>query len=83
MIGLAMTNARLGMKDSALAMLRRLETDFADKPLGEAAAQVRRKVEHWPAEGDRRRHRNRAIEPVTPPQLPTAPSTAGGISGTQ
>jgi outer membrane protein assembly factor BamD len=81
-IGLAMTNARMGMKDSALAMLRGLETEFAGKPLGEAAAQVRRKVEGWPAEGDRRRRRNRAIEPVTPPQLPTAPSTAGGISGT-
>ena len=82
MIGLAMTNARLGMKDSALAMLRTLEADFAGKPLGDAAAQVRRKVEHWPAEGDRRRRRNRAIEPAAPPQLPTAPSTTGGISGT-
>lgn len=82
MIGLAMTNARMGMKDSALAMLGRLETEFAGKPLGIAAGQVRHKVQGWPAEGDRRRHRNRAIEPTTPPQLPTAPSTTGGISGT-
>lgn len=81
-IGLAMVNARLGMKDSALAMLRGLEAEFAGKPLGEAAAHVRAKVEGWPAEGDRRRRRNRPVEPATPPQLPSAPSTTGGISGT-
>jgi outer membrane protein assembly factor BamD len=81
LIGMAMTNARLGMKDSALAVLRGLEEEFKGKPLGDQAAQVRAKVQHWPAEGDRRRHRNRPVEAPAAPQLPTAPTTTGGISG--
>lgn len=82
LIGRALTDARLGHKDSALAVLRGLEAEFAGKPLGIEAARARAKVEKWPAEGDRRRRGHKIVEPAQPPQLPSAPSSTGGISGT-
>jgi len=81
LIGMALADARLGRKDTALAVLRGLEAEFAGKPLGEKAAKWRAKVEKWPAEGDTRRRRNRPVEPAQPP-APVTPSTTGGISGT-
>lgn len=81
LIGLALTDARLGKKDSALVVLRALESEFAGKPLGERAAKARAKVEKWPAEGDTRRRRNRPVEPAQTP-APVTPSTTGGITGT-
>ena len=75
-IGMAMTDARLGRKDSALVVLRGLEHEFAGKPLGLRAAQVRSKVEKWPAEGDRTRRAHRPVEaPMTP--VPTSNPTPG------
>ncbi len=81
LIGMALADARLGRKDTALVVLRGLEAEFAGKPLGEQAAKWRAKVEKWPAEGDTRRRRNKPIEPAQPP-APVTPSTSSGISGT-
>lgn len=81
LIGMALADARLGQKDSALTVLRGLETDFAGKPLGEQAGKWRQKVEKWPAEGDRRAQRHKPIEPAQTP-APVTPTTTGGISGT-
>lgn len=81
LIGMALADARLGRKDTALVVLRGLEAEFAGKPLGEQAAKWRAKVEKWPAEGDTRRRRHKSIEPSQPP-APVTPSTTGGITGT-
>lgn len=81
LIGVALADARLGKKDSALVVLRGLESEFAGKPLGEKAAKWRAKVEKWPAEGDTRRRRNRPVEPAQP-ALPTRPSTGSRTLGT-
>lgn len=81
LIGMALADARLGQKDSALTVLRGLETEFAGKPLGAQAAKWRAKVEKWPAEGDTRRRRHKPIEPAQPP-APVTPSTSSGITGT-
>jgi outer membrane protein assembly factor BamD len=81
LIGMALTDARLGQKDSALTVLRGLEKDFAGKPLGATATKWREKVEKWPAEGDRRRRGHKIVEPSQTPQLPSAPSTTGGMPG--
>lgn len=81
LIGMALADARLGRKDSALTVLRGLEAEFAGKPLGAQAAKWRIKVEKWPAEGDTRRRRHKTIEP-SPAPAPVTPSTTGGITGT-
>lgn len=80
-LGMALTDARLGQKDSALTVLRGIEQEFAGKPLGVQAAKWRARVEKWPAEGDRRRRGHKMVEPTQAPQLPVGPSTPGGISG--
>lgn len=81
LIGMALADARLGQKDSALVVLKGLEADFAGKPLGEQAAKWRQKVEKWPAEGDKRGQRHKTVEPTQAP-APVTPSSTGGISGT-
>lgn len=81
LIGMALADARLGRKDTALAVLRGLEAEFAGRPLGEQAAKWRAKVEKWPAEGDTRRRRHKTIEP-SPAPAPVTPSTSSGITGT-
>lgn len=81
LIGMALADARLGQKDSALTVLRSLEAQFAGKPLGLQAAKWRQKVEKWPAEGDRRGQRHKTVEPTQAP-TPVTPSSTGGISGT-
>lgn len=82
LVGLALTNARLGRKDTALVVLKGLEQDFAGKPLGMVAGKWRARVEKWPAEGDRRRRSHKSMEPTQAPQLPSVPANTGGISGT-
>lgn len=82
LIGLALTDARLGRKDTALVVLQNLEKEFAGKPLGLAAGKWRAKVAKWPAEGDRRRRAHKSMEPTQAPQLPSVPANTGGISGT-
>jgi len=83
LIGKAITDARLGQKDSALVVLRGLEKDFKGKPLGIAANKWRLRVEKWPAAGYQGHQHNKPVEPAAPPpQLPSSPSSSGGISGT-
>lgn len=81
LIGMALADARLGRKDTALAVLRGLEAEFAGRPLGAQAAKWRIKVEKWPAEGDTRRRRHKSVEPTQAP-APVTPSTSSGITGT-
>jgi len=82
LIGLALTDAKLGRKDTALVVLRDLAKKFDGKPLGDEAARWAERVQKWPAEGARRHRGHKMVEPEQTPQLPTAPSTTGGISGT-
>jgi hypothetical protein len=83
LIGKAISDARLGKKDSALVVLRGLEQEFKGKELGTAAGKWRLKVEKWPATGYQARQGHKPVEPAAPPpQLPSAPSSTGGISGT-
>lgn len=75
LIGWAVASARLGERDTALATLRGLETEFAGKPLGIRAAQVREKMAKWKlAKKPARRH----TAPNEPPPPGTTP--AGGIT---
>jgi outer membrane assembly lipoprotein YfiO len=73
-IGRAVAEARLGRRDSALAVLRGLEQEFHGRPLGARAAEVRAKMEKWPATGDMSRRRHKANE--APPAAPQNPSSA-------
>jgi outer membrane assembly lipoprotein YfiO len=75
LIGLAVADARLGRKDTALVVLRDLETRFAGHELGLRAAAVRVKVERWPAEGDTKHRRHRSVEAAQPTPQPASPST--------
>jgi len=82
LIGLALTDARLGRKDTALVVLRSLAKKFEGQKLGEEAGKWAERVQKWPAEGAHRRRGHKMVEPEQTPQLPTSPSTTGGISGT-
>jgi outer membrane assembly lipoprotein YfiO len=76
LIGLAVADARLGRKDTALVVLRDLEKRFEGRELGLRAAAVRAKVEHWPAAGDTKHLRHRSVEAVQPVPQTTTPSTS-------
>jgi outer membrane assembly lipoprotein YfiO len=75
LIGLAVADARLGRKDTALVVLRDLEKRFEGRELGLRAAQTRAKVEKWPAAGDTKHTRHRSVDAVTPAPQSTMPST--------
>lgn len=75
LIGNAVADARLGRRDSALAVLGRLAKDFEGRPLGLRASAMLEKVKHWPAEGDTRRRMHRSVESTAPTPTPSAPTT--------
>ena len=75
LIGVAIADARLGRKDTALVVLRDLETRFAGRELGMRAAHARAQVERWPAEGDTKHRRHRSVEAAQPTPQSPAPST--------
>jgi outer membrane assembly lipoprotein YfiO len=75
LIGMAVADARLGRKDTALVVLRDLEKRFEGHELGLRASQVRAKVEHWPAAGDTKHRRHRSVEAIQAAPQVTAPST--------
>ena len=75
LIGLAVADARLGRKDTALVVLRDLETRFQGRELGLRAAGVRAKVERWPAAGDTKHRRHRTVEATQAAPQATQPST--------
>lgn len=71
LLGWAMASARLGERDTALAVLRGLETEFAGKPLGDKAAKTRVAVQKMgPAKKEVRRR--------TVPNEPPLPGTSTG-----
>jgi outer membrane protein assembly factor BamD len=76
LIGLAVADARLGRKDTALVVLRGLEQEFAGRPLGVRAAATRARVEKWPAEGDTKHRRHRTVESTAPPAGTASPTPA-------
>jgi outer membrane protein assembly factor BamD len=75
LLGLAVADAKLGRKDTALVVLKDLATRFEGQPLGERAAKTLARVERWPAEGDTKHQRHRMVEPALPTPQPTAPSS--------
>ena len=75
LIGMAVADARLGRKDTALVVLRDLETRFSGRALGLRAAAVRSKVERWPAAGDTKHLRHRSVEASQPVPQSVTPST--------
>jgi outer membrane protein assembly factor BamD len=75
LIGTAVADARLGKRDSALAVLRGLEQQFEGRPLALRAAAVRAKVEKWPPQGDTKHIRHRTVESQQPPPQAPTPST--------
>ena len=75
LIGLAVADARLGRKDTALVVLRDLEKRFEGRELGLRAAQTRAKVERWPAAGDTKHTRHRSVEATQSVPQATTPSS--------
>ena len=71
LIGWAVASARLGERDTALAMLRDLEKQFAGQPLGVKAARTIEDVRKWqpPKKATRRR------------TVPNEPAPAGAQTG--
>ena len=77
LIGNAVVDARLGHRDSALAVLSGLAKEFEGRPLGMRAAATFNKVRKWPPEGDLKHLRHhRSVEPSpAAPQTPAQPTT--------
>jgi outer membrane assembly lipoprotein YfiO len=71
LLGWAVASARLGERDTALAMLRGLEQEFAGQPLGAKAAKTRAEVQRWTPLKKQVRRR-------TVPNEPTLPGTTSG-----
>lgn len=69
LIGWAVASARLGQRDTALAVLRDLEGEFQGRPLGIKAAETRAKMAKWPAVTKSKRR----AEPNEPPPPPSPP----------
>lgn len=77
LMGLAVADAKLGRKDTALVVLDGLAKQFDGQALGLRASALRARVAKWPAEGDTRHRRHRALEAPTPsPQTATPSSTS-------
>ncbi len=72
LIGWAIASARLGARDTALAVLRDLEGEFQGRPLGAKAAATRAQMAKWPVVTHRKRH----IAPNEPPPVST-PGSGG------
>ena len=70
LIGWAVASARLGQRDTALAVLRDLETEMPGTPLAVRAAETRRKVSTWTTTKRGKRHAN--------PNEPPPAQTPGG-----
>ncbi|MCE9628128.1 MAG: outer membrane protein assembly factor BamD, partial [Candidatus Eisenbacteria bacterium] len=69
LIGWAVASARLGQRDTALAVLRDLEGEFSGRPLGLKAAQTRAQMAKWPSVTKRKRR----AEPNEPPPIASPP----------
>lgn len=71
-LGMAVADARLGNRDTALVILRSLEAEFAGRPLAERAAKTRTMILGWPAVVKPSKNRAEPNEPPPPPAQPGA-----------
>lgn len=72
LVGLALADARLGARDSALASLKEIEQEFAGRPLADKAAEARRRIlREKPGSGANRR--------LNKPNEPPPPAAAPGV----
>lgn len=76
-LGMAMADARLGARDTALVTLKALEEEFAGRPLADEAAKTREMILRWPAEVKPQKHR---AAPNEPPPSPAQPGAGSGIN---
>ncbi|MEO5987634.1 MAG: outer membrane protein assembly factor BamD [Candidatus Eisenbacteria bacterium] len=76
-LGMAVADARLGHRDTALVILKSLEEEFAGRPLAERAAKTRTMIMGWPAVV---RAPKRRAEPNEPPPPAAQPGAGAGIN---
>jgi outer membrane assembly lipoprotein YfiO len=76
MIGWAIASARLGERDTAMALLRDMHEEYKGTPLGSKAEHTLNEMKHWKWGVQRSRRHNPPNEP--PPPAPTPSS--GGIT---
>lgn len=76
-LGLAVADARMGARDTALVILKSLEEEFAGRPLAERAAKTRAMIMGWPA---LIKQPKRRAEPNEPPPPGVQPGAGAGIS---
>ena len=76
MIGWAISSARLGERDTAMALLRNMSDEYKGQALGDRAQRTLGEMKHWKWGVQHARRHNLPNEP--PPPAPSPPS--GGIS---
>ncbi len=76
-LGMAVADARLGNRDTALVILKSLEVEFAGRPLAEKAARTRSIIMGWPAVVKAPKRR---AEPNEPPLPAAQPGAGSGIN---
>ena len=76
-LGMAVADARLGARDTALVILRSLEEEFAGRPLAVKAAATRAMIMKWPAVVKAPKRR---AEPNEPPPPGAQPGAGSGIN---
>ncbi len=81
LIGLAVADARLGRKDTALVILGDLQKRFEGHELGLRASEMRAKVEKWPAAGDTKHLRHRSVEQAQPTPQSVTPGNSSNPFG--
>ena len=76
MIGWAIASARVGERDTAMVLLRNMQEEYKDKPLGAKAERTLGEMKHWKWGVQHARRHNLPNEP--PPPAPTP--SGGGIT---
>lgn len=76
-LGMAVANAHMGARDTALVILRSLEEEFAGRPLALKAAKTREMIQKWPAV---MKQPKRRAEPNEPPPPGAQPGAGSGIT---
>jgi len=76
-LGMAVADARLGARDTALVILRSLEEEFAGRPLAQKAAETRAMIMKWPAVVKAPKRR---AQPNEPPPPGAQPGAGAGIN---
>jgi outer membrane assembly lipoprotein YfiO len=76
MIGWAIASARVGERDTAMVLLRNMQEEYKNKPLGAKAERTLSEMKHWKWGVQHARRHNLPNEP--PPPAPTP--SGGGIT---